>query len=54
MFNYREDYEADDAFMLSNGTDVFLVTGQVAELVMSPTPAESSLEDESDEGTKLI
>lgn len=53
MFNYREDYEADDAFMVSNGTDVFLVTGQIAELeYLAQHQQESPVEDESDEGTE--
>lgn len=52
-FNYREDYEADDAFMVSNGTDVFLVTGQIAELeYLAQHQQESPVEDESDEGTE--
>lgn len=49
-FNYREDYEADDAFMLSNGEDVFLVTGQIPELeFLSQMQAESPVEAETDE-----
>lgn len=49
-FNYREDYEADDAFMLSNGEDVFLVTGQIPELeYLSQMQAESPVEPETDE-----
>ena len=31
-FNYREDYESDDAFLLGNGTHSFIVTGQIADL----------------------
>lgn len=31
-FNYRADYEADDAFLISNGETEFLVSGQVADL----------------------
>ncbi|MFZ9055071.1 MAG: hypothetical protein ACO2ZL_04615, partial [Flavobacteriales bacterium] len=31
-FNYREDYESDDAFLVGNGTDNFIVTGQIADL----------------------
>ena len=27
IFNYRADYEGDDAFLISNGTDVFAITG---------------------------
>ena len=48
MFNYREDYEADDAFMLSNGEDVFLVTGQIPELdFLAQQQAESPVEVET-------
>ena len=32
IFNYREDYEGDDAFLISNGETVFAVSGKVAEL----------------------
>jgi|TARA_B110000503_G_scaffold96440_1_gene145022 hypothetical protein len=32
VFNYRADYEGDDAFLISNGTDVFAVTGMSADL----------------------
>lgn len=31
-FNYRADYEGDDAFLISNGTDAFAVTGMSADL----------------------
>jgi hypothetical protein len=27
VFNYRADYEGDDAFLISNGSDVFAITG---------------------------
>ena len=32
VFNYRADYEGDDAFLISNGTDAFAVTGMSADL----------------------
>jgi hypothetical protein len=32
VFNYRADYEGDDAFLISNGTEAFAVTGMSAEL----------------------
>ena len=32
IFNYREDYEGDDAFLISNGETVFAVSGKVADL----------------------
>lgn len=31
VFNYREDYEGDDAFLISNEDEVFAVVGQTAE-----------------------
>jgi len=32
VFNYRADYEGDDAFLISNGTDVFAITGMRSDL----------------------
>lgn len=32
VFNYRADYEGDDAFLISNGTDVFAITGMSSNL----------------------
>ena len=31
IFNYRADYEGDDAYLLSNGTDVFAITGKCSD-----------------------
>jgi len=31
VFNYREDYEGDDAFLLSNGNEIFAITGMLSE-----------------------
>ena len=31
VFNYREDYEGDDAFLLSNGNEIFAITGMLWE-----------------------
>lgn len=31
IFNYRADYEGDDAYLVSNGTDVFAITGKCSE-----------------------
>ena len=46
-FNYREDYESDDAFLVGNGTDSFIVTGQIAELeYLHQHQPESPVEDE--------
>ena len=28
VFNYREDYEGDDAFLISNGEDLFITVGK--------------------------
>ena len=32
VFNYRADYEGDDAFLISNGETAFVVPGNIAEL----------------------
>lgn len=32
VFNYRADYEGDDAFLISNGETVFAVVGKIADL----------------------
>ena len=32
IFNYRADYEGDDAFLISNENEVFAITGMCAEL----------------------
>ena len=32
VFNYRADYEGDDAFLISSGTDVFAITGMKSDL----------------------
>ena len=32
VYNYRVDYEGDDAFLISNGTDVFAITGMKSDL----------------------
>jgi hypothetical protein len=32
VFNYRADYQGDDAFLISNGTDVFAITGMISDL----------------------
>ena len=32
VFNYRADYEGDDAFLISNENEVFAVTGMTADL----------------------
>ena len=31
-FNYRADYEGDDAFLISSAGEVFAITGKLAEL----------------------
>jgi len=32
VFNYRADYEGDDAFLINNGTDMFAITGMKSDL----------------------
>jgi hypothetical protein len=58
VFNYRADYEGDDAFLISNGTDVFAITGMSADLEfigledneqeLVPEEAEAVEEDDMD------
>jgi hypothetical protein len=58
VFNYRADYEGDDAFLISNGTDAFAVTGMSADLEfigledneqeLVPEEAEAVEEDDMD------
>jgi len=31
VFNYREDYEGDDAFLLCSGNEIFAITGMLSE-----------------------
>ena len=31
VFNYREDYEGDDAFLLSSGNEIFAITGMLSD-----------------------
>lgn len=31
-FNYREGYEPNDAFLVSNGNEIFMIVGNIAEL----------------------
>jgi len=33
LFNYREDYEGDDAYIISNGSDFFVTVGKKNEFV---------------------
>ena len=35
VFNYRADYEGDDAFLISNGETAFAVIGKIADLEFS-------------------
>ena len=32
IFNYRADFEGDDAFLISDGNEIFAITGKCAEL----------------------
>ena len=55
MFNYRSDYEADDAYLISNEGEIFSVVGKKAELEYiglenkeEETPEEPEAMDEDD------
>ena len=47
-FNYRADYEADDAFLISNGETEFLVSGQVADLEFLSKEQQAVLVEDED------
>ena len=54
-FNYREDYEADDAFLIANGLGVYCVTGQISELeFLAQSQPESPVEEEADDTEELM
>jgi hypothetical protein len=48
VFNYRADYEGDDAFMLSNGSEVFIVTGVFAEYELASFEAVEQVPQEEE------
>jgi hypothetical protein len=56
IFNYRADYEGDDAFLISNGTDVFAITGMKSDFEFigledneqELVPEENQVEDDLD------
>ena len=56
VFNYRVDYEGDDAFLISNGTDVFAITGMKSDFEFigledneqELVPEETQVEDDLD------
>ncbi len=52
-FNYRASYEADDAFLISQGENIFAVTGSITNFNYSsleiPTVLDDADEDGSDE-----
>ena len=56
VFNYRADYEGDDAFLISNGTDVFAITGMKSDFEFigledneqELVPEENQVEDDLD------
>ena len=52
IFNYREDFEGDDAYILSNGTDFFVIVGKQNEyefLELDTISVESDEEDIADD-----
>ena len=58
IFNYRADYEGDDAFLISNENEAFAVTGMSADLEfngledneqeLAPEQIEAAEEDDMD------
>ena len=56
VFNYRADYEGDDAFLISNGNDVFAITGMKSDFEFigledneqELVPEETQVEDDLD------
>jgi hypothetical protein len=56
VFNYRSDYEGDDAFLISNGNDVFAITGMKSDFEFigledneqELVPEETQVEDDLD------
>lgn len=56
VFNYRADYEGDDAFLISNGNDVFAITGMKSDFEFigledneqELVPEETQVEDDFD------
>ena len=56
VFNYRADYEGDDAFLISNGNDVFAITGMKSDFEFigledneqELVPEETRVEDDLD------
>ena len=52
IFNYREDFEGDDAYILSNGSDFFVIVGKQNEyefLELDTISIESDEEDLTDD-----
>ena len=52
IFNYREDFEGDDAYILSNGSDFFVIVGKQNEyefLELGTISVESDEEDIADD-----
>ena len=49
-FNYRADYDADDAFLITNGQEIFIVVGKKADLdFIGLENREEELPDDPDE-----
>jgi hypothetical protein len=49
-FNYRAGYEADDAFLISQGDIVFAVTGKITNFAYSTLDVPVTLVEETEEG----
>jgi hypothetical protein len=56
VFNYRSDYEGDDAFLLAEGKNIFAVVGKIADfefIGFKENENELTVVDESEEDTDL-
>jgi hypothetical protein len=52
-FNYRTDYEGDDAFILNQGDLFFIITGNIKDFKYVSLQTAQNLEVETDESEEL-
>jgi hypothetical protein len=52
-FNYRTDYESDDAFLLNQGELFFIITGTIKEFQYSSLQATPELESDAEESDEI-
>ncbi len=51
QFNYRADYDPDEAFLIAQDTNVFIITGKLTNFTYSSLLLPTVLEDETEEET---